>query len=122
MKNTTSKKAFKSAMRQLDSIAYRQGQVSGIQLLEWVVQLQNRADEFPPDVRSSYRSDQAFINGILDVLEPCLGDTLSRPRNKVIEAIRESIMQDFFDNARGALIQLRERTKEARSSIPSPIR
>lgn len=122
MKNTTSKKALKSAMRQMDSIAYRQGQVSGIQLLEMVVHLQNRADEFPPDVRSSYRSDQAFINGILDVLEPCLGDTLSRPRNKVIEAIRESIMRDFFDNARGALIQLRERTKESRSPIPSPVR
>lgn len=121
MKNTVSKKAYKSAMRQLDSVAYRQGQASGIQLLEWVVNLQNRADEFPAEVRASYRADQAFINGILDVLEPCLGDTLSRPRNRVVEALRESLMQDFFDNARGALIQLRERTKESRSPIPSPI-
>ena len=122
MKNTVPKKAYKSAMRQLDSVAYRQGQASGIQLLEWVVNLQNRADEFPAEVRASYRADQAFINGILDVLEPCLGDTLSRPRNRVVEALRESLMQDFFDNARGALIQLRERTKESRSPIPSPVR
>lgn len=122
MKNTVSKKAYKNAMRQLDSIAYRQGQVSGIQLLEMVVHLQNRADEYPPEVRSIYRSDQAFINGILDVLEPCLGDTLSKPRNKVVEAIRLSIMQDFFDNARGALIQLRERIKESNYPIPRPSR
>lgn len=122
MKKSESNRAIKSAIRQLNSVAYRQGQATGIQLLEWIVHLQNRVEDYPTELRQTYRADQSFINGALDVLEACLGDTLSRPRNKVVEAIRQSIMDDFFDNARGALIQLRERAKESRSPIPSPIR
>ena len=122
MKNSESNRATKSAIRQLNSVAYRQGQATGIQLLEWIVHLQNQAEDYPTELRQTYRADQSFINGALDVLEACLSDTLSKPRSKVVEAIRQSIMDDFFDNARGALIQLRERTKESRSLIPSPIR
>lgn len=122
MKKSESNRAIKSAIRQLNSVAYRQGQATGIQLLEWIVHLQNRVEDYPTELRQTYRADQSFVNGALDVLEGCLGDTLSRPRNKVVEAIRQSIMDDFFDNARGALIQLRERAKASRSPIPSPIR
>ena len=123
MKNTESTRAIKSALRQLNSVAYRQGQATGIQLLEWVVHLQNRADEYPANLRATYRADQAFINGALDVLETCLADTLSRPRNKAIEAMRQAIIDDFFDNARAALIQHRERVKDQAMPFPnSPIR
>lgn len=122
MKNSESNRATKSAIRQLNSVAYRQGQATGIQLLEWIVHLQNRVEDYSTELRKTYRADQSFINGVLDVLEGCLEDTLSKPRSKVVEAIRQSIMDDFFDNARGALIIFRERAKESGNPIPSPIR
>lgn len=122
MTNTESNRATKSALRQLNSIAYRQGQATGIQVLEWIVHLQNKADDYPAHLLATYRADQSFINGVLDILETCLGDTLSRPRNKVVEAIRQAIIDDFYDNARSALIQHKERVREKVTPFPSPIR
>ena len=42
MKNTESNRVIKSALRQLNSVAYRQGQATGIQLVEFGLKLSRR--------------------------------------------------------------------------------
>lgn len=89
--------------------AYGAGRHFAIQILETVAGMKRaRKGLFDEIGRDRFQPDMMFIRGFLDATTPLFSDTASLMRSKFGVMLQEAIMDDFFDNAEGALRNIKE--------------
>lgn len=84
--------------------AYRAGRFFAIQMLETIAGMNRaRGDLFNGIDRSRFQPDMYFVRGFIESMGPLFSDSKLLMRSKFGLALREAIMDDFFDNAEAAL-------------------
>lgn len=90
--------------------AYRAGRHFAIQMLEAIGGLKRaRAGIFDGIDRSRFQPDMYFVRGFIESTGPLFSDSRLLMRSEFGLALREAIMDDFFDNAEAALRKVKEK-------------
>lgn len=89
--------------------AYRAGRYFALQMLETISGLKRaRTDIFDGMDRSRFQPDMYFVRGFIESTGPLFSDSRLLMKSKFGIALREAIMDDFFDNAEAALRKAKE--------------
>ena len=89
--------------------AYRAGRYFAIQMLETIDGLKRaRAGIFDGVDRSRFQPDMYFVRGFIESTGPLFSDSRLLMRSDFGLALREAIMDDFFDNSAAALRKAKE--------------
>jgi len=89
--------------------AYRAGRYFALQMLETIDGLKRaRAGIFDGIDRSRFQPDMYFVRGFIESTGPLFSDSRLLMRSEFGLALREAIMDDFFDNSAAALRKAKE--------------